>query len=210
MAARDRQRAMTVAELNAIKYNTHQMDGEWADLLGERIELSGVWFVWGGSNSGKTSFVLQAAAMLASHGRVLYNSVEEGLSYTIKLAVNRAGLAGIKNFLFVARESMDALAERLERPKSPNIVIIDSFQHARLSYDQVCDMAAKFPKKLFILTSHAKGKEPSGKDAEDTRYMADVKIRCEGYTAFAQSRYGGGNPYVIYAPLANEYWGHND
>lgn len=203
---------MTVAELNAKKYNTRRLSGAWADLLGEQIEIRGVWFVWGASNSGKTSFALQACKMFAEekHGVVLYNSVEQRDSYSIKLAINRVCLGDVKGFLFLPGEPIEALTERLARPKSPDIVVIDSIQHARMSYEQVCALSERFPKKLFVFVSHAKGKEPSGKDAEDTRYLADVKIRVEGCKAFAQSRYGGGKDYVIYEPRANAYWGDKD
>ena len=39
----------------------------------------------------------------------------------------------------------------------------------------------------------------------------DMKIRVEGYKAFAEGRLnGGGQPFVIYPKKAAEYWGDVD
>jgi hypothetical protein len=54
--------------------------------------------------------------------------------------------------------------------------------------------------------SHAEGKEPKGNVAKSVRYDAFVKIWVEGYKAFPQSRFGGGNEFVIWPAGAQKYW----
>ena len=64
---------------------TFKFGGEWAEAFGEP-ERNGVWFIWGRSGSGKTTFVLQLCKELARFGRVAYDSLEEGTSLTMKNA----------------------------------------------------------------------------------------------------------------------------
>ena len=52
-------RAISVSELLATRYDTYKLSDEWKAAFGEP-ERNGVWFVWGRSGSGKTSFVLNA------------------------------------------------------------------------------------------------------------------------------------------------------
>ena len=47
-----------MSELLATKYDTYKLSDEWKAAFGEP-ERNGVWFVWGRSGSGKTSFVLK-------------------------------------------------------------------------------------------------------------------------------------------------------
>ncbi len=47
-----------MSELLATRYDTYKLSDEWKAAFGEP-ERNGVWFVWGRSGSGKTSFVLK-------------------------------------------------------------------------------------------------------------------------------------------------------
>lgn len=202
-------RAMTVRELYNKKRRTHRLDGPFGDLIGNEIELTGVWFMWGGSNSGKTSGAMQLAHKLTEYGKVAYNSWEERDGLTIVLSLKRARMHEVPTgrFIFLVAEPLEELKARLRKPKSPDIVFIDSFQYARMRYDDVIDIMAEFPKKLFVIISQAQGKLPKGSDAESVMYAANVKIRVEGCRAFANSRYGGQTPYTIWEPKAVRYWG---
>lgn len=78
-------RAISVSELLAMRYDTYKLSDEWKAAFGEP-ERNGVWFVWGRSGSGKTSFVLKLCKELCRFGRVAYDSLEEGSSLTMKNA----------------------------------------------------------------------------------------------------------------------------
>lgn len=200
-------RAMSVTELYSRRRTIYKLEGELADLIGAEVELRGAWFIWGGSNSGKTAFACQLAKELSKYKTVAYNSIEEGDSLTMTLALKRVQMQDVgSRFLFLDAEPIEELDVRLAKHKSPGIVIIDSFQYARLRYQQFIDLVGRHPSKLFIFISQAKGKEPSGADAEAAKYAASVKIWVEGCRAFAQSRYGGGKPYTIYEERAHRYW----
>lgn len=202
-------RAITIDTLINKKRRMLNFDGEWFALLGNP-QLTGSWIVWGGSSSGKTSFSMQLATYLARFDRVAYNSLEEGDSESLALAANRAGATSAGSRLIIINESIAELVERLERHKSPNVVIIDSLQYTQMSYAEYIEIKRKFPKKLFIFISHADGKEPDGKVAKRVRYDSNVKIHIAGYRALCNSRFLIGRPsepYTIWAEGAAETWG---
>lgn len=200
-------RAVSVQELLNMKFKTMPFEGEWFDLMGEP-ERSGVWFIWANSGNGKTNFTLQLAKYISHFGRVAYNTMEEGARRSFQRAVENTNMLEVaRKLIILNREPIAELKERLRKRKSPDMIIIDSFQYSGLSREGYIKLKEEFANKLFIFISHADGKNPSGRTASFVRYDADVKIRVEGYRAFATSRYGGGKPYTIWHEGAEEYWG---
>ena len=51
-------RALSVKDILDKKYNTFPFEGKWKAAFGT-TERVGVWFIWGNSGNGKTSFVMQ-------------------------------------------------------------------------------------------------------------------------------------------------------
>lgn len=199
-------RAISVSQLEAMTFNELPFDGEWLELVGEP-EISGAWLIWGESGNGKTRFALQLAKYLAQFARVAYNSMEEGASKSMKKAFREVGMSEVKRrVILLDNEPVDLLKERLRRRRSPDVVIIDSVQYSGMNYRDYVALRSEFGNKLFILISHAEGKSPAGRTAKSIRYDAFVKIRVEGYRAFALSRYGGGKPYDIWREGALTYY----
>ena len=68
------------------------------------------------------------------------------------------------------------------------------------------------PDVLFIFIAHEDKGQPKGNMAKNIRYDADIKIRVEGYKAFATTRYEdsekgeGGADFIIWEQGAREYW----
>ena len=205
-------RAYSNANIRSARFKTADFGGAWLASIGTPV-LRGTWLIYGGSGSGKTSFCLQLAKYLAQFGRVLYNSLEQGLSPTMQAAWLAGGMeeAG-RRVKLLDRESYDELFERLGKRQSPEIVIIDSINYLRGL--RLCDyqlLTQRYRKKLFIVVAHEKGGEPKGALAQAIRYDADVKIRVEGYRAMVTSRYAtgevGGEDYIIWEDGAEAYWG---
>ena len=122
-------RALTITDIRSYKATTYRLEGGLGDALGE-VELTGSWIVWGGSANGKTRFALQLAKALARHVRVAYDSLEEGLSLSMRHAIEDVGFSDVKrNFVLLDGESIDDLKERLRKQRSPKVVIIDSLQY---------------------------------------------------------------------------------
>ena len=55
---------MSVTDMLRMKKETYAFDGVWAEAFGEP-ERNGVWFIWGRSGSGKTSFTMNLCKDLA-------------------------------------------------------------------------------------------------------------------------------------------------
>lgn len=192
---------------NIINYNpvTLDFEGRWLASFG-KPELCGSWLVWGASGHGKTRFVLQLCKYLCRFGRVAYDSLEEGLSKSMQNAILDVGMKDTaRRFVLLDKENIADLIERLQRRKSPDIIVIDSVQYTGMTYNDYKKLRDEFPRKLFILISHADGKEPAGRVAKSIRYDAFVKIRIVGYKAFPISRYGGGEAYTIWEKGATDY-----
>lgn len=200
-------RALTITDIRNYKTKTYLLDGGLDLALGE-VELTGSWIVWGGSANGKTRFALQLAKALAKHVRVAYDSLEEGLSLSMRHAIEDVGFADVKrNFILLDGEGVDELKERLRKQRSPKVVIIDSLQYTGLTYTEYKALRDEFRSKLFIFISHAEGHNPKGAVANSVKYDAFVKVYVEGYRAYPQSRYGGNVPYTVWPEGAAKY-GH--
>jgi len=202
-------RALSVSELYKKKFRTMPFTGEWLDLFGEP-ELSGCWLVWGESANGKTSFMMQLCKYLSQFGRVAYDSLEEGISESLKKAIDRANMMEVeRRFIILHKEPIEELENRLNRRKSPDIVVIDSVQYTDLNKRTAKAFVDRHPRKLLIFVSHAQGKMPEGRTANAIRFDANVKIRVEGYRASIESRYGGDKSrnHTIWHEGAAEYWG---
>ena len=51
-------RAISVRDILDKKYETFPFEGKWKEAF-DTPENRGVWFIWGNSGNGKTSFVMQ-------------------------------------------------------------------------------------------------------------------------------------------------------
>lgn len=206
--AKGKERALSVRQLLAKKFKELVLPPEWRVSVG-MPELGSVWLVWGGSGHGKTSFVLKLCKALCSIGlRVAYDTMEEGYSKSFADALRRNDMDQCgRRFLILDNEPLDRVAQRMKRPKSPDVLVIDSMQYSGMKYRDYKAFKDMFRHKMIIIVSHANGNDPKGQAAEGVRYDCSVKIRVEGYKAFITSRYGGGEPFVIWRDGALKYWG---
>lgn len=202
-------RALSPRELLAKTYDTLQWTDRWIAAF-DQPETSGVWFLWGNSANGKSSFVMQLAAELARLCKVLYVSLEEGTGLTLQMSLSRTDLTGIGNNLQFTKCDMEELRERLSKRRSPQVVIIDSFQYTRLSFPQYVQLKEDFPHKLLVFVSHADGKQPSGRTAKAVKYDADLKIWVEGFKAHSNGRYNPGGVFTVWDEGAEKYWGEKE
>ena len=199
-------RAWTAKNVLEAKFKGLDFTGEWERVFG-KPERAHSWIIWGRSSSGKTTFCFKLAKYLGEFERVLYNSMEEGLSKSIQRTYQRSGISE-KNGVLLVNESMEALANRLRQHKSPNVVFIDSVKYTRFKWDDYERFCAEFPSKIFIWVTHAKGKEPKGALSEDIWYDSFVKIYVEGFRAFVSSRFSemSESKMDIWPEKAAKYW----
>ena len=122
-------RAISNKNVMQAKFETAPFTGAWLASLG-RPELRGSWIVYGGSGSGKTTYVMQLCKYLTNFGRVAYNSLEQGLSLSLQKAWERVGMeeAGSR-IILLQKESLKDIRERLKKKNAPNVVVIDSVNY---------------------------------------------------------------------------------
>lgn len=201
-------RALSVDNVLNAKFNGLQFEGKWKQTIGIP-EIAFSWCIWGQSGSGKTTFNFQLAKYISQFERVLYNSLEEkGLSASIQAAYNRANITR-KDKVQLIYEPMKELEKRLLKPKSANVVFIDSVKYTRFRWTDYERFCLLFPKKIFIWVMHAKGKEPKTALDVDIRFDCFVKIYVEGYRAFISSRFtANADGYLdIWPEGAKNYYG---
>lgn len=205
-------RTISNRSVTQARFRTAEFDGEWLASFG-KPELRGSWLVFGGSGSGKTTFMLKLAKYISQFRKVAYNSLEQGLCLSLQVVWNRVemGEAG-GNVVLLEKESLAELRERLDKKRSPQVVIIDSVHYwLGFKMNDYMSLLESYPDKLFIFVAHEKNGEPKGSMAQYIRYNSDIKIHVEGYTAFVTTRYEnpekgeGGADFVIWEKGANEY-----
>ena len=182
-------------------------DGKWLDAFG-KPERTGVWFIWGNSGNGKSSFVMQLCKELCKYGRVAYNSLEEGDSLSMQNSFIRHGMSSAnKQMQLLNCEPVDELSDRMNKHKSPDFYVVDSFQYCQMSYKEYIRFKEQHRDKLIIFTSHADGRNPAGRAAKSVMYDASLKIWVEGWRAFSKGRFiGSTGKFTIWEEGAMEYW----
>ena len=194
-------RAMSITQLEQKNFNVMKFEGEWLKVLGNP-ELTGTWLIYGPPKHGKTRFTL-----LTRFAKVAYDSLEEGVSETIKRAILDTHFEQHekKRIVLLHKETIAELLTRLKRKKSPKIVFIDSLQYTGMTYQDYIRFKDGFPGKLFIFISHSEGKLPAGQVAKRVQFDSNIYVRVEAFMAYATGRYGGGEAYTIWEEGALKY-----
>lgn len=201
-------KALSIVDLMRKNREVYAFEGALREAFGQP-EQNGVWFIWGRSGNGKTSFVLQLCKELTRYGKVAYDSLEEGDSLTMQNALMRVGMGDVGRRFILLNESLKELDTRLKRRRSPDIVVVDSFQYAHIDLKQYEEFIDQHKNKLIIFVSQADGLKPWGRTAQSAMYSASLKIWVEGYRAISKGRYRGNlGYYTIWAEEADEYWGN--
>ncbi len=201
-------RALSVENVESANFKTLDFTGQWFRAVG-RPQLTGSWIIYGPPKHGKTTFGMMLVKYLSSFERCAYDSIEEGLSLTIQLAMKRVNMSSAGGrVLLLDQVEMKDLVKYLDRHKSPNIIVVDSIQFAEMTFSQYKRIKQRFPKKLFIYVSHVEGSRPEGQVAKRIWRDANVVWRVEGHRAFPDGRYeGAGEPIDVWPERAAEYWG---
>lgn len=182
-------RVYSPKEVLAKTYSTLHWGGAWEAAFGHPT-VNETWLIHGPSGSGKSSFVMQLARILAEYGSTLYMSYEEGVSQSFQRRLDRFGMSDVQGrFRIATADTIDELATRLRCKKSPKFIIIDSYQASGWDYPETEALIKRFPRKSFIFISQEYKGQPMGKPAQRLKYFAGVKVRVSGYKAYCQGRF---------------------
>ena len=193
-------KALTVANIQNQKVERLPFAGKWYQAF-RKPQTKGVWFVWGDSGSGKSSFLMQLAKEFAKTEKTVYNLLEEEpddsdyIERTELFMMNEVA----DNFLTVSY-TYEELVAYLEKKGSPKRVFIDSITYFTKKWEEYLELKRRFPDKIFVISGHADGKKPRAKIEEDIMYDAKMKIFIEGYLASCKGRTIGpnGGQFITY------------
>jgi len=201
-----RKRAYSIRNILDAKFETLELEGEWKEAIGTP-ELTGSWVIYGPPKNGKTSFAMLLSKYLTKFRRGAYNSIEEGVGLSIKMALKRLNMIEAGGKLVFINKEIGELIDYLSKHKSPDIVIMDSIQFMELTFKEYKKLKSMFPHKLFIYISHIEGRQPEGLAARKIYKDANVVFKIDRFMAFPTSRYGGGKPIAIDEDKVAELWG---
>lgn len=180
-------------------------EGAWLAHLG-RPALQGMWFVYGKSGSGKTTYCLQLAKYLTGFvRRVAYDSLEQGLSPAMQQAWRRAGLEVCgRKIALIDREPLPDLRARLGKKQSPDVVFLDSVMYLEdVSASELIALRHEHPHKLFVLIGQERNGDAYNSKQIKLKHDADIKIRVVGGVARCETRYTtedgcGGEDFIAF------------
>lgn len=199
-------RGYSPKQIYGMRKETFSLSEEWRAAFGSP-ETCGTWFVWGNSGNGKSSFMVQLAKELCRFGKVIYDSLEEGLSLSFQEQLRRHAMHEVNRELLIVIEDMETLRARLRKRRSPRVVIIDSLQYTGLDFAGYRELVEEFPRHLFIFSCQARGSKPDGRSASRIMYDSMLKIWVEGYRAHSKGRFIGEPGYIdIWQEGAESYW----
>lgn len=180
------------------KFVVLPFDGRFEASFG-RPESNFSMIIYGESGNGKTEAEVQICKYLTKFGNVYFNSTEQGISLSLQTSWERNEMRDVDGTIQIAhKESFDTMVLRLKKRKSANVVFIDSIQHSGISFQMWKRLRIMFPKKIFVLISHAKGGLPKGAGAQDIMFDVDIKCEVRDFVLYPDSRFGGGSAFMVY------------
>lgn len=187
-------KALTVANILNQSVTRIEFKDEWYEAFKEPQDR-GVWFIWGTSGSGKSTFVLQTCKALALLGlKVFLNLLEEETDDTDFIdRIALIEMTDVKDNFLARTYNYEELITYLSRKNSPKVVVIDSATYFFENFDQYKDLKKRFKDKIIIITGHANGKNPKHALEDAIMYDAKMKIYINGYLALCKGRTIGPN-----------------
>ncbi len=187
-------KVLTVANIQNTKVERIPFEGEWYEAFGQP-QNRGVWYVWGGSGSGKSSLAMQLAKAFAEHGKTLYNVLEEEtddsdfIDRTIQFQMQ-----DVQHNFHAQRYNLSELNAYLEKRNSAHYIIIDSLPYFLDNWQEYRDFKKKWAtKKVLVFIGHADGKNPSTDLQKKVMFDAKMKIFVSGHLATCKGRTIGPN-----------------
>lgn len=184
---------LTVANIENQKIERIQFSGEFYEAF-RKPQNKGMWFVWGTSGSGKSTFLMMLAKEFAKTEKVLYNLLEEDTNDSD--FIERVGLCQmneVEGNFYAQQYNFEQLCYKLDQRNSPKVVFIDSMTYLTKDINKYFELKQKYPDKIFVISGHAEGKNPRTEFEKSIMYDAKMKIFVTGYLAVCKGRTIGPN-----------------
>lgn len=186
-------KALTVANILNQNIERVEFTGEFYQAF-RQPQNKGVWFCWGGSGSGKSTFMLQLAKEFSKSLNTFYNLLEEETDDSDFIERNETvGISEVSDKFLAASYSYEQLCEYLDKRNSPQVVFIDSGIYFFKSFDQYLEFKKKYRKKIIVISGHAQGNNPRSELERSIMFDAKQKVFVSGYLAACKGRTIGPN-----------------
>ena len=193
-------KALNVANILNQKIERIPFEGEMYQAFKEP-QNKGVWFVWGGSASGKSTFLLQLAKEFAKTRKTFYNLLEEETDDSDFIERNETvGMSDVKENFLAASYDYEQLCAYLDKSRNTEVVVIDSGIYYFKSFEQYLEFKRKYRKKIIVISGHAQGNHPRSELEKSIMFDAKQKVFITGYLAACKGRTIGPNGgfYIIW------------
>lgn len=203
-------KVLTVANVQNQNITRIDFTGKWYEAF-KKPQNRGVWFVWGGSGSGKSTFLMLLAKELAKLGyKTLYNLLEEETDDSD--FVERTELCNmneVQDTFFTQSYNYAELCAYLDKRGSADVVVIDSITYLTRDFNEYMELKRRYKDKIFIISGHAQGKDPRSEFEKSVMFDAKMKIFISGYQAICKGRTIGpnGGLYIIWEEGYNKLQG---
>jgi archaellum biogenesis ATPase FlaH len=194
-------KVLTVANIQNQSIERIQFTGEWFEAF-RNPQNRGIWFVWGGSGSGKSTFLMQMAYEFAKSEKVLYNLLEEepdDSDYVERTELCK--MNEVESNFHTASYTLEQLELYMSKRNSAKVIFIDSLPYFLKKEEEYKLFKKKWAKKkIIIFSGHAKGKNPRTEFQETVMFDAKMKIYVSGYLATSKGRTFGpnGGTFIIW------------
>lgn len=187
-------KALTVANIQNQKITRIPFEGEFYQAY-RQPQNKGVWFIWGGSSSGKSSKVMQLAKELARTEETLYNLLEEETDDSDFIErIELFEMHEVKDKFKVVRYSLEELTEYLKNRRfPPKVIIIDSATYFFKNFAEYKAFKEAHKNKIIIITAHAQGSNPRSELEKDIMFDAKQKIFVNAFLSVCKGRTIGPN-----------------
>ncbi len=187
-------KALTVANIINQAIKRILFTGDWYQAF-KNPQDKGVWFVWGGSGSGKSTFILMLCKALAKlEFKVFLNLCEEETDDSDFIdRVNQLQMNEVSDNFAARSYNYEQMIAYLQKRASPKVVVIDSATYFFESFEQYKAFKAMFRNKIIIITGHARGNNPKFELEDRIMYDAKMKVFVNGYLALCKGRTIGPN-----------------
>lgn len=197
-------KALTVANIINQKVTLIEFS-EYANELYQAFgnpQNKGIWFVWGGSGSGKSSLLLDLTKAFCKTLKAIHTEREEDLDDLDFIErMKLKNMQDVKDNFLTANYDYDEMCTYLDGRNSPKVVVINSATYFFKDLQQYFEFTKKYKRrKIIIISGMAKGNNPYSELETKIMYDANKKIFCSAYLATCKGRTIGpnGGTYIIW------------
>lgn len=187
-------KALNVANILNQKIVRVKFENEMFDAFREP-QNKGVWFCWGNSASGKSTFLMQLAKEFCKNNlKAIHNLLEEETDDSDYIErVEYLNMNEVKDYYHALSYGYDEFCNYLAKNKNVKVIVIDSGVYFFNSFNQYLEFKKKFKDRIIIISGHAQGNNPRSELERSIMFDAKQKVFITGYQAACKGRTIGPN-----------------